>query len=214
MQGELRMPDRALPESSPADITLLESYLSGDPRAAAILFDRHKEALWRYLLRKLKDRDLAEECLQETFLRLLEQARKLVSHPRLEAWLFSVARNVSVDLQRGLRSREASFSQLESPGRPLRLEDSSGSPPEASLSSRELSKAVLRALQDLPDAERKVFFLRTQTQLSFREIAERLGAPLNTVLSRMHRALKRVRRALGREGWPEARDGLDGGGGP
>ena len=204
MQGELEIPDGAL----------LESYVSGNRRAAALLCERHKDALWRYVLRKLKDRDLAEECLQETFLRLLKQAGKLVSHPRLEAWLFSVARNVSVDLQRGLRSREASFSQLESSGRPLRLADSASSLPEVRFSSRELSKAILRAIQGLPDAERKVFLLRTQAQLSFREIADRLEAPLNTVLSRMHRALKRVRRALGQEGWPEARDGSAGGGGP
>jgi len=189
-------------QSEISDGALLESYVSGSRRAAALLFERHKDALWRYLLRKLKDRDLAEEGLQETFLRLLEHARRLVSHPRLEAWLFSVARNVSVDLQRGLRSREASFSQLESSGMPLRLEDSASPLPEARFSSRELSQAILRALQDLPDAERKVFLLRTQAQLPFREIAERLGAPLNTVLSRMHRALKRVRRALGGEGGP------------
>jgi RNA polymerase sigma-70 factor (ECF subfamily) len=204
MQGELKVSDGAL----------LESYVSGDPRAAALLFQRHKDALWRYLLRKLKDTDLAEEGLQETFLRLLEQARKLVSHPRLEAWLFSVARNVSVDLQRGLRHRAASFSQLEGSGSHLPLTDSSSSLPEARLSSRELSMAILRAVQGLPDAEREVFLLRTQAQLPFRAIAEELGAPLNTVLSRMHRALQRVRRALGQEGWPEPRGGSAGGGAP
>jgi RNA polymerase sigma-70 factor (ECF subfamily) len=185
-----------------SDAALLDGYLSGSRTAAAAIFARYGRPLRVFLLRRLRDEDLAEEALQETFCRLLERARQLVDHPRLQAWLFSVARNVSADILRCRRQRSARESGL-----PGNLESRALDPvqdrPETGLRSREFSELVLRAMRRMPEAERRVFLLRTQSTLSFREIALRLDAPINTVLSRMHRALKRIRGVLVQEGWLE-----------
>jgi RNA polymerase sigma-70 factor (ECF subfamily) len=183
------------------DAALLHRYLAGDRAGAEALFERHQETLRRYLLRRLGDRDLSEESLQETFVRLLERAPALVEHPRIEAWLFAVARNVSSDVLRRRRAAAASLTSLTGDGLELVLEDRSGVRPEGKLESHELNRLIVKAIERLPAAEREVFFLRTQSMLTFREIALRLDAPLNTVLSRMHRAMNRIRKAMARGGW-------------
>jgi RNA polymerase sigma-70 factor (ECF subfamily) len=188
-------------EPSPSDRSLLKLYLSGDKHAVATLFARYEKPLFHYLLRRLQDPDLAEETLQETFCRFLERARWLDQHPRLEGWLFSVARNVSADVCRRRRVRAAPFSDVWEEHLEAGLEDRTGAQPETSFQSRELNLLIVRILKDLPEQEREVFLLRTQSLLSFRDISRELGAPLNTVLSRMHRALKRIRRAMIQAGW-------------
>jgi len=188
-------------ETTAQDKVLLRRYLSGDRGAAGTIFLRYRGLILRYLLRRLRDKDLAEESLQETFCRMLERARELQEHPRLGAWLCTVARNVSADLLRRKAGRAAPFPDASRDGAEER--DRRASPPEAEFRSGELNRLFLRALDDLPDLERRVFLLRTQSMLPFREIARKLDAPLNTVLSRMHRAMKRIRRALEREGWSE-----------
>lgn len=193
---------RRLPiASAESDSALLHRYVAGDPRGAEALFARHREALLGFLLRRLRDRDAAEESVQEIFLRLLEQARSLADHPRLDAWLFAVARNVSADVLRRRRAAAAPFTAVQGVGMEAALPDSAGTGPEKRLQSHELNRLILEVLRELPAAEKEVFLLRTQSMLSFREIAARLGAPLNTVLSRMHRALMRIRKAMWRAGW-------------
>ena len=189
----------------PTDSACLESYLSGDKEGAQTLINRYERSLLLYFLRRLRRRDLAEEGLQETFTRLLERAKDLVSHPRVEAWLFAVARNVSVDVLRRRKSRAASFSELSLTGVEPGLQGPDRQSPDRRLESRELSAVVREVMRQMPAPEREVFLLRTEAMLPFREIAKRVDAPLNTVLSRMHRAMKRVRRAVVDEGWAEGR---------
>jgi RNA polymerase sigma-70 factor, ECF subfamily len=188
-------------DPSEPDAVLLDRYLAGDRAGADILFARYQRALLDFLLRRLGDRELAEESLQETFLRLLQKARVLVEHPRIEAWLFAVARNVAADVARRRKNGAHPFTSLGSDGFEAGLADREGLDPERDLQSRELNRVIVDALRALSPAEREVFLLRTQSMLSFKEIAVRLHAPLNTVLSRMHRALKRIRKDMSRAGW-------------
>ena len=188
-------------DPSEPDAALLDRYLAGDRSGADILFARYQRALFDFLLRRLGDPELAEESLQETFLRLLQKARVLVEHPRIEAWLFAVARNVAADVARRRKNGAHLFTSLGSDGFEAGLADREGLGPEGDFQSRELNHVIVEALRALSPAEREVFLLRTQAMLSFKEIAARLHAPLNTVLSRMHRALKRIRKDMSRAGW-------------
>lgn len=187
-------------DPSEPDAALLDRYLAGDRAGADILFARYQRALLDFLLRRLGDRELAEESLQETFLRLLQKARVLIEHPRIEAWLFAVARNVAADIARRKRNGAHPFTSLGNDGFEAALEDRESLDPERGLQSRELNRVILESLRALSAPEREVFLLRTQAMLTFKEIAVRLHAPLNTVLSRMHRALKRIRKDMSRAG--------------
>lgn len=191
-----------MPSPEPTtDRELLAAYVAGDRRGAQALFARYRQPLEGFFLRRLGQRDLAEDGLQETFVRLLARAAKLVSHPKLDAWIFAVARNVAADAGR--------LRQARGSARPIRPDGASpevpctglGASPDSRLESSELSALVRRVMDEMTSQEREVFLFRTQASLSFREIAERVQAPLNTVLSRMFRAMKRLRRELVREGW-------------
>ena len=133
---------------------------------------------------------------------MLERARLLLRHPRIGAWLYAVARNVSADMLRARSSEAVLFSGLAGGDGPqgVHLADSLEPRPEHRARSGELSRLILRALGEMNAEERGVFLLRTQSTLSFREISEKVGAPLNTVLSRMHRALGRIRRIVTERG--------------
>ncbi|MBI4606675.1 MAG: sigma-70 family RNA polymerase sigma factor [Planctomycetes bacterium] len=206
-------PEATTEATSQADPALIQRYLSGDGTAAAVLVDRYERPLSAYILRRLGgDRDLAEECVQEVFCRLLERAEALQRHPRIEAWLFAVARNVTADVCRLRRVRAAPFSVLGGANGEAAIEGDAAARPERRLQSSELSRLVLQVVGEMPPLEREVFLLRTQSGLPFREIAARQGAPLNTVLSRMHRALKRIRRSLARRGWVRDDGGREKGG--
>lgn len=199
-------------EPDQSDRTLLVQYLRGSREAAEVVLVRHERILRAYLSRRLTDPELVEEALQETFLRLLENAASLVRHPRLEGWLFLVARNVSADILRLRRRSSALSTPMGDCGLEDGIRDRRSHTPDVELRRRELSRLVLRAVDCMPDAERQVFLLRTQFQLPFREIAQRQDAPINTVLSRMHRALRRIRRVLEAAGW-SGEDSSDGAGG-
>jgi RNA polymerase sigma-70 factor (ECF subfamily) len=186
-----------------SDRALLDEFLAGNSEAAETVLMRYEGLLRAYLTRRLRHGDLVEEALQETFCRLLQNASRLARHPRLEGWLFTVARNVSVDMLRRQRRVAATFVRMGEAGVEHGMPDGGLLPPEAELRRRELSRLILSALRDLPEAERQVFLLRTQFQVSFREIAVRQDAPINTVLSRMHRALKKIRARLVAEGWDD-----------
>ena len=190
-----------------SDGAQLDEYISGNSEAAEALLVRYEGILRAYLTRRLRDADLVDDALQETFCRLLQNVSRLARHPRLEGWLFAVARNVSADTLRRQRRAAATFVRMGDSGLENGIPDAGLSPPEAELRRRELSILVLGAMHLMPEPERQVFLLRTQSQMSFREIASRQNAPVNTVLSRMHRALKRVRRVLEAEGWADGKRG-------
>ncbi len=148
-------------ELSPSDGSLLTRYVSGDREGADVLFGRYQRPLLAYFLRRLGRKDLAEDGLQETFCRLFEQAPRLVEHPRLEAWLFTVARNVSADVCRRRRDRAASFSDLREGGIEAGIAGPAAALPDARFESRELTDLLLRTLGDMPVPEREVFLLHS-----------------------------------------------------
>ena len=179
--------------SGPSDRELLRRYVAGEVQSGAVLYARHRAGLMRYLLRRLRRRDLAEESVQETYARLFSKAPDLVEHPRPVAWLYRVARNVAVDLH--WRRRTESFTDAAVDASQL-VDSRVSENPLEHLERDELNRDLLAAVRGLPPLERQVFLLRTVGGHSFRAIAEKLGAPLNTVLSRMHRGLKRLRAAV------------------
>lgn len=176
-----------------SDPDLLGQHRSGDPTAFALLVDRYAPRLRSYLVRQAGAQEV-DDLLQEVFLRLVRNSRKLARRETIEGWLFSVARNLTLDRRRAARR-----------WRPVTLEDSeldlrSGGAaalvPEDALESKLLGERVEHAVASLPGHEREVFLLRHCSRLSFREIAALLGIPVNTALSRMHRAVERLRKAL------------------
>jgi RNA polymerase sigma factor (sigma-70 family) len=157
---------------------------------ADALFAEHAAALRNFLGARCRDADLAAELLQETATRLTLAAPRLDGNGNPRGYLFRIAANVWRDhLRRELvrrRTAEA-LSREESPLAPAADER---------LLTRELQAAVRRAIAALPATQREVVELRHREGITFREIAERLGRPLGTVLTQMRAALQRIGAAV------------------
>lgn len=170
-------------EAMISDEQLVEAYRNGDETAFEELFERYRRRMFHFCLRLLQNRESAEEVFQEVFLRIHTKLHGYRSKERFAQWLFTVANHACVDeLRKRKRMRWLLFSNEPHE----RLDESDL---EADLSRSRLREEIVRKLQGLDIQQRQVFLLRIDGDLMFREIAELLKVPLNTVLGRYHQAV-------------------------
>ncbi len=199
-----------------SDDDLVRAVAAGSQEALAMLYDRHAEAIFRLAVRLTKDRGLAEEIVQETFLALWNRAELFESASgSVATWLRAIARNRAVDRLRAAARRPRAVSPSFDPGPDgghlgAGLAGSASLPgrvpagvpadpevvPERAVELAELRAALRDALADMPPDERTVILLAYQDGLSQSEISNRLGWPLGTVKTRTRRALHRLRSSL------------------
>jgi RNA polymerase sigma-70 factor (ECF subfamily) len=195
-----------------SDAVLVASVVAGDTMALAELYDRHANAIYRAAFRRLGDRQLAEEVLQDTYLALWNRAELFnPAAGSLLAWLSTIARNRAIDRARALGRRpgavplSAVLSDDDRDDRAMERALADGillgvgqAPldPVQSYGAQELREEVRAALDGIPAAERQVLELAYYEELTQTEIAARLGWPLGTVKTRTRRALMRLRRSL------------------
>lgn len=167
----------------------------GDSAALGALYDRYGTSVYSLALRMLGDRQLAEEIVQETFLRVWRQARAFQAvRGALSTWILGIARNLSIDelRRRGVRPQAASGDADER----LALIEATDDPAEQAYTHMR-HEVVARALESLPSPQREVLELAYFSGLSQSEIAERLGDPLGTVKTRMRLGLQKLKSILG-----------------
>jgi len=161
----------------------------GDTSGLAGLMDRHQDRLFRYLLRLLGDRSVAEDVFQQTWLRVAERIRRYDAERPFAPWLVTLARNLALDLLR--RRRPESLEETAEP-----LAPPSGSDPLERAMARQSSARVEAALGALSALDREVLTLRFEDELALPELAATLGVPLPTAKARLYRALERLRARL------------------
>ena len=182
----------------------MHAFCRGDARSFEILVARHQRGVFNFLFRSVRNQSRAEELLQEVFLRVVRARSRYEASAKFTTWLYSIARNLCVD-----ESRRAKFRDHQSLDAPRRgNKDGAGSPMVAQLAAEQvptdeaadaptIRNRVEAAVQSLPEEQREVFLLRQISGLSFREIADAIGIPENTVKSRMRYALEKLRVELG-----------------
>jgi RNA polymerase sigma-70 factor, ECF subfamily len=160
------------------------------------LIEQYQYRLVRYLVYLTGRRDVADDLVQDTWLRVLERGAQYDGRCRFEPWLFAIARNLAIDSLR--RSPAVSLSSDES-GRDQRSDlPSDEASPFAQAARNEDAKRLAGCLSVLDPLYREVLVLRFQEDLSLSEIAGILQAPLSTVSSRIYRALAALRTQLGK----------------
>jgi RNA polymerase sigma-70 factor, ECF subfamily len=171
---------------APTDAELLARLRSGDGTAVGVLYDRYEGAVFRYLLGVLRDHAAAEDVLQDTFVLVLRKGTEAAGES-FRGWLFRVAHQQALLFRRrGKRAPAAVGDGL--------LALMGADPDPAAEAERADDAAVVRGLlARLPEAQQQVIRLRLFDGLKFREVADRLGCPLNTALARMHDALAKLR---------------------
>jgi RNA polymerase sigma-70 factor (ECF subfamily) len=170
-----------------------------DPDLLDSLIEQFRFRLFRYLLYLTNHRETAEELFQETWVRVIERGHQYNQKWKFEAWLFTIARNLVIDLQRRRQPRyvdllsnagdEEGTWEIEAPGQSSALD---------LLAQREEGERVGAALAGLPATYREVLVLRFQEDMTLEEIAAVVAAPLPTIKSRLYRGLEAVRQILER----------------
>ena len=184
------------------DEELMRGVRAGDEAAFPLLYRRYERRLLAFLVPYVGDLALAEDLLQETFLRVFRQRASYEPRGAFRTWLFAIARNLALDqlrLRRSLRgstspSREGSWVGEG----PERLPDPAPDPLGV-LAGRDAATALRAALHELPVEDRAVILLSRLESLRYREIAEILGSTEGAVKVRAHRALLALRKRLQRE---------------
>ncbi len=172
-----------------SDEELLTRFHAGDGQALDVVFERYEGPVFEFLVRLLRDHHLAEDVLQETFVRALERLDD-VDPEHWRGWLFTVAHQQAMLAKRRQKSRDRTAC--------LGADTYAGVPDSADgpVRQAELHDEIQRIralLQQLPPAQRDVIVQRVYEGKRFREIADTLECPLNTALARMHEGLKKLR---------------------
>ncbi len=180
-----------------SDRVLLGRYLSGDRSAISQLIERHSRRVRDYIRMLVKDRDVAEDIFQETFIkavRVIDEGR-YADNGKFLSWILRIAHNQVIDHFRARRQNktlteaEAGFDVLGT----LRLAEKTV---EDDLVARQTECDVRALIELLPPEQREVVMMRYFAGASFKEIAEQTGVSINTALGRMRYALINLRRMI------------------
>lgn len=186
-----------------SDEALLERFRGGQRPAFDELVRRHRTAIFNFILRSVRHHQTAEEIFQDTWLRIVQGARDFQGASKFTTWAYTVARNLCID-----HSRKAALRKHPSLDEPAGHRDSGeGRAPadviadpkaqvDRSAIGHELQRRLTAAIDALPADQREVFMLREHAGMAFKEIADIVGAPENTVKSRMRYALERLQQSL------------------
>jgi RNA polymerase sigma-70 factor (ECF subfamily) len=169
------------------DTDLLTRFRAGDGTALSKLLDRYEGPVFRFLFGMLRDHHRAEDALQETFVQAVRRA-DTADPATFRGWLFTVAHQQAVLLKRKDRRVPTPADLPALLGLPA-----AGDGPEAEAARADAADVVRGLLGLLPAAQQEVIRLRVFDGLRFREVADRLGCPLNTALARMHDGVKALR---------------------
>jgi RNA polymerase sigma-70 factor (ECF subfamily) len=183
-----------------SDDTLVERVAGGDRDAFTVLYRRYERPIFGVLLRLAGQRAVAEEWLQEAFMRVwLAAATHDPARGAVRPWIYAIALNTARTELSRKRSRTPHVSLAEA-GMDLPDASAGEQPLVARLDAREQAEALAEALRALPHYLREVVVLRCSRELSFAEMAAVTGAPQGTLKSRFHRAVVALReRTLGRK---------------
>ena len=168
------------------DDGLMRQAAGGDTHAFGALVRTYQARLLRFATRLTGDSDLAQDAVQEAFLRLWRGRASYEPRGCLQAYLFRAVRSACLDYARTSRPTDALDENKEADmPDPAALAESGG-----------FADAVRLAVLSLPETQRAVFVLSEYEQLSYAEIADVLDCPVGTVASRKHQAAETLRRKL------------------
>jgi RNA polymerase sigma factor (sigma-70 family) len=171
------------------DEALMLAYRDGDAGAFETLYSRHRTRLYRFVLRSLKDRAVAEELYQEVWIRVIEARDRYEPKARFTTWLYTIAHNRLVDhwRQKGLRLVELGEGEA--------VPDEQADPARRA-EGRQALRKFKDALDALPAAQREAFLLHEEGGLSVAEIAAATGAGEEAAKSRLRYAMSKLKAAI------------------
>lgn len=160
---------------------LIEAVARGEEFALEILFEHHYSSLWKYILVILKNPDDTKEVINETFFRAFRQIRYFRKEGTFSAWLFRIARNMSIDYLKK-RSSDVEFQ------------------PCNHAADNSLRERILEELEYIKTEYRDIIILKDISGYTMQEIAQMMNITVSAAKTLHHRAVKRLRERFLKEG--------------
>lgn len=180
-----------------SDEQLMLAYAGGDATAFESLYARHKGPLFRFVLRSVKGEAQAEELFQEIWMRAIEARERYRPAAKFTTWLYTIAHNRLVDHWRAKGLALVSLDDEEraalEPVAPASAE------PHANLEASRTAARLSQAIAALPLAQREVFLLHQEGELTVAEIAAATGSNEEAAKSRLRYAMTKLKQAIGDE---------------
>lgn len=184
----------------------MENFVAARPTAARhaefnTLVVAHRQSVWSYILKLIRDHHLADDLCQEVFIRAYEMFDSLLDKTRVKSWLFSIGYHVVIDW---IRRKKTEKRLIRTLGKMKPSDATWCSPLGAALRREEIQladqgvEALWRTVDKLPSHYREVMKLRYGNDSSLRTIAARTGFSVGNIKVRLHRARKIVNREMNR----------------
>ena len=177
------------------DDLLVSLYLEGNNSAFDVLLNRHKDRLFNYIFFIVRSKEVAEDIFQETFVKAIVtlQQGRYTNDGKFAAWITRIAHNLVIDQFR-IERNENTVSNDETEVDLLNDARLAEGTIENRMVNEQVLKDVRMLVDELPDCQREVVFMRYYQDLSFKDIADITGVSINTALGRMRYAILNMRR--------------------
>ena len=178
------------------DSELVSLYIAGDEKAFEILVNRHKNRVFTSIMLIVKDTDVAQDLLQDSFIKAIHTMKggRYNEEGKFSSWISRIAHNLAIDHFR--KEKRNPTLQLEDNIKAFNSLTYAEDSAEA-LQIREETFARLKTMiETLPENQREVLIMRHYADMSFQEIADATGVSINTALGRMRYALINLRKKL------------------
>ena len=179
-----------------SDSELVALYLKGDSKSFEALIQKHKNKIYAFILSKIRNRDLAEDIFQETFIKVINslQKGKYNEEGKFLPWVMRIANNLVIDYFRKSKKMRTIaptddfdiFDILQDGEKNI----------EDNLVNNQIHKDLRKLIEHLPEDQKEVLKMRYYAELSFKEISECTGVSINTALGRMRYALINLRKLI------------------
>ena len=179
-----------------SDSELVALYQNGNEEAFEELVNMYKARIFTSIYLIVKDNYLAEDILQETFIKAINTIKrgKYNEEGKFLPWIMRIAHNLAVDHFR--KSKRFPVVVMEDGSPVFNTVNFSEAPFETVQIQKEIQDKVRYLIQDLPDTQKQVLIMRHYMDLSFQEIADTTGVSINTALGRMRYALINLRKRM------------------
>jgi RNA polymerase sigma factor (sigma-70 family) len=179
-----------------SDEELITQYLNGNESCLRMLINRHKSRIFTSIYLLVKDRTLAEDIFQDTFVKVITTLRRgsYTEEGKFLQWVMRIARNLVIDYYRKLNKLPV---VTDSEGNDiLSFVSIADENRQDEIIRQQSHDRVRHLIQHLPEEQKEVLILRHYANLSFKEIADLTGVSINTALGRMRYALTNMRKMI------------------
>lgn len=182
------------------DRDLIRDYIAGNEKSFQRLLSRHKSSVFHYILSKVKDRDLANDIFQDTFIKVIRtlKAGSYNEEGKFLPWVMRIAHNLIIDHFR--KSNKVKMISESSSSRDdfnifsvLSLQDENI---QDKIIRGELEGQMVKLIDHLPDSQRDIIVMRIFQDMSFKDIADQMDISINTALGRMRYGLINLRKLI------------------